>query len=64
MLSQIEFTFLKHVSVGLLRELEENISLNKLLPTNVFFQKCFFIIGKLVYKQDTRTPMGIDPAPF
>ena len=42
--------FLKHLSFGLIRELEED--------------KCFITIGNMVFKQDISIPMGIDPAPF
>ena len=58
--SENALVFLKHLSVGLLREQEEDTSLNKLFVNvrSFLINKCFFVIGGIVFKK------GTDPAPF
>ena len=64
--SKNALAFLEHVSIGLLRELEEGASLNKLLLNAMTFLICkyFFAISALVLKEDIGIPMGIDTALF
>ena len=57
---------LKHVSTGLLRELEEDTSLNKLLSMLCLSSQinASSLIGNIVFKQDIGIPTSIDLAPF
>ena len=57
---------LKHVSTGLLRELEEDTSLNKLLSMLCLSSQIntSSLIGNIVFKQDIGIPTSINQAPF
>ena len=57
---------LKHVSTGLLRELEEDTSPNKLLSMLCLSSQinASSLIGNIVFKQDIGIPTSIDQAPF
>ena len=57
---------LKHVSTRLLRELEEDTSLNKLLSMLCLSSQinASSLIGNIVFKQDIGIPTSIDQAPF
>ena len=55
---------LKHLYIGLLRELEKAISLTLVRDMSLLINKCFIAIGNTVFKQDIVVTMNIDSAPF